>query len=142
MNVLLDVNVLLARLDVLHAHHKRVVGWFSSNRPASIVTCPITENGFVLIFSHPSYPTGPGNVEEAMFFLHSLREQPGHRFIADSLSLGHPMFSNWKSVKPAQLTDLYLLGLAVEHRLRFVTLNEGIDASRVAGGSGALVVIP
>lgn len=42
---------------------------------------------------------------------------------------------------PAQLTDRYLLALAVEYQMSFVTLHRRIDASLVDGGAGALVVI-
>ena len=54
---LLDVNVIISLLDSAHVHHEIAVKWF--NRIAAHEgwsTCPITENGFIRIVSHMSYP--------------------------------------------------------------------------------------
>jgi hypothetical protein len=40
------------------------------------------------------------------------------------------------------LTDIYLLGLAVKHGGRFATFNARIDASVVPGGPAAYGIIP
>ena len=44
---LLDVNVLLALSDPMHAHHEAAHRWFAQCGRQSWATCPLTENGFV-----------------------------------------------------------------------------------------------
>jgi uncharacterized protein len=53
---LLDVNLLLALTDPMHVHHEQAHRWFASKGDLSWATCPLTENGFVRVASHPSYP--------------------------------------------------------------------------------------
>lgn len=48
---LLDVNVLLALVDPLHAHHERAKHFFVNRHPAAWATCPIVENGFLRVLS-------------------------------------------------------------------------------------------
>ena len=80
----------------------------------NIVTCPLTQNGFVRIYGHPGYPDGPGSPAEALVELRYLLSLRTHRFIADSLSLSDTrVFSSLAGITSKQLTDVYLLGLAV-----------------------------
>jgi len=54
---LLDVNVLIELLDSAHVRHEAAVRWFRSGAAREgWASAPITENGFVRIASHPSYP--------------------------------------------------------------------------------------
>jgi len=140
MLALLDVNVLLARLDLNHAWHHRVGDWFRSQSIDALLSCPLTENGFLRIFSNPSYPSGPGNMAEAVATLRGFRSLPGHRFLADDISILSPGI-DLESATPSQLTDLYLLALAVRHNAKFITLDRRIDPARVQGGTAALVMI-
>jgi toxin-antitoxin system PIN domain toxin len=143
MFILPDINVLLARFDAKHEAHPRTAAWFRSRRLDGMLTCPLTENGFVRIFSNPSYPSGPGSMPDALVMLECIRSVPGHRFIADSISLGETTrFTGLSAAGPSQLTDLYLLALAVEQSAKFVTLDDRIPAHLVKGGKSALIVIP
>ncbi len=143
MKLLFDVNTLLARFHVEHVHHHRVSGYLDSQVNVRLLTCPITENGFLRIFSHPSFPAGPGNMPDAVKQLLRIRSVPGHEFIPDNLSIcDREAIPGLKKTSPKQLTDLYLLALAVRHKARFVTLDEKIPAHLVAGGSDACIVIP
>ena len=56
--LLLDVNVLIALFDSAHLHHEAAHVWFAGNSARGWRTCPITENGFLRILSHPGYPNG------------------------------------------------------------------------------------
>ncbi len=143
MGLLYDVNVLLARFDVFHTHHARAVRFLDSLPENGIVTSPITENGFLRIFSHPSYPGGPGNMPETVSQLLRIRSIPGHEFIPDDISIcASGLIPGRGKATPKQLTDLYLLALAVHHKVRFVTLDEKIPVHLVTGGSDACLVIP
>ena len=142
MIALLDVNVLIARADTAHQFHDRAVSWLANQRPLSVATCPLTENGFLRVYGHHSYPGGPGSPAAAASELEILRARPEHRFIPDSISIldiapSKPL----QGVATSDLTDLYLLALAVRHGAVFVTFDRKIDPSKVAGGSRALLLI-
>ncbi|MCH7228443.1 TA system VapC family ribonuclease toxin [Haloferula sp. A504] len=143
MRALFDINVLLARFDRLHDHHGRTQQWFRGRAIDTILTCTLTENGFLRIFANPAYPTGPGNMRDAAAMLSRIRSVPGHDFVAEDRSILDPSLGvALGSNTPAQITDLYLLALAVRHDAKFVTLDTRIDPASVKGGTSALVVIP
>ena len=48
-----------------------------------MVSCPITENGFIRILLNPKYPGLFGNLSVATKLLQGLRTQKGHEFWAD-----------------------------------------------------------
>jgi len=84
---LLDINVLLALNDPTHAHHHIAHTWFENREYHAWATCPLTENGFVRIASHPRYPNYPGDMETVMTMLRTLCTIEGHRFWAEDISL-------------------------------------------------------
>lgn len=138
---LLDVNVLIALADSFHVHHDRVSLWFLQIHQQGWATCPLTENGFIRIIGHAQYPQGPGTTEAARTLLSSLRLQPGHQFWPDSVSLcdqgQFPALPNSRD-----LTDFYLLALAVRHQARFATLDQRFDPTAISGGPAACFLIP
>ncbi len=143
MAFLLDINVLIARVDPRHEHHGRARHWLKDQGGAGLATCPLTENGFVRIYGHPSYPAGPGSPALALEELRVIRGMGTHRFLGDTLSIDDPAaFHSLHGIGPKQVTDLYLLALAVRYQMAFATFEDGIPAMRVVGGPGALVVIP
>lgn len=140
---LLDVNVLIARMDSRHEHHLRVVRWERDHAQDLLVTCPLTENGFARIYGHPAYPGGPGSPAEALAELRHVRSLPSHRFVSDSISIGDSsVFAPFGGVTPRQLTDVYLLGLAASLGISFATTDSRVPAHLVRGGLEALHVIP
>ncbi len=143
MELLFDVNVLLARFDEFHNHHSRVLGFLDKEKPFGLVTCPITENGFVRIFANPAYTTGPGNFPDAIAQLRRIRSIRGHTFVADDVGIcDSGLIPRIEKASPKQLTDLCLLALAVRHGIRFVTMDTKIPAHLVTGGSDACLVLP
>ena len=143
MAFLLDINVLIARVDPGHEHHGRARCWLDAQAGAGLVTCPLTENGFVRIYGHPSYPGGPGSPARAVEELRVIRALGCHRFLGDTISIDDPAaFHSLEGIGPRQVTDLYLLALAARHRISFATFDASIPAGRVVGGPAALVVIP
>lgn len=142
MAFLLDINVLIARVDPGHEHHLRARRWLTEQADAGLATCPLTENGFVRIYGHPSYPGGPGSPALALEELRVIRSLGCHRFVGDTLSIDDPAaFHSLEGIGPRQVTDLYLLALAARHRMAFATFDGSIPAGRVVGGAAALVVI-
>ncbi len=143
MEQLLDANVLLARFDEFHDHQRRVLGFLDEKKPFGVITCPITENGFVRIFANPTYTTDPGILPDAIAQLRRIRSIRGHTFITDDVGIcDSRLIPGIDKATPKQLTDLYLLALAVRHSIHFVTMNTRIPARLVTGGSDACLVIP
>jgi uncharacterized protein len=134
---LLDVNVLIALCDPAHPHATEARQFFSSVVPRQgWATCPLVENGFLRIFGSPKYPDGPGSPQMARHLLAGVLATPGHQFWPDDLTLATP--SDWPHLPSANdLTDFYLLALAVRHGGVFATFDARIDASLIAGGSSA-----
>lgn len=115
----------------------------NSVKQLRIATTAITELGFLRIYGHPQYIGGPGSPAGASIDLGLLRAFPGHAHLSDSPSiLGDDMITDLTPVSPKQLTDLYLLALAVRHKTRFVTLDEKIPAHLVKGGPANCVIVP
>lgn len=134
---LLDINILIALADPDHEHHGIASNFFRDNHRGGWATCPITENGFVRIVSHPKYLKGFTSPELARDALRHLCSHAGHRFWPDDISMRG--FETLPKCK--HLTDQYLLSLAVHRNGKLATLDERIDCSVVPGGSGAYIVI-
>ena len=134
---LLDVNILIAVADADHIHHQRAQEFFQANHAAGWATCPLTENAFVRILGHHAYPKGPGSSHLARCLLDMLCGRPGHAFWPDGISL------RTLGTLPVSkhLTDHYLLGLAIHHNAKLATMDQRIDATALAGGQNAYVVI-
>jgi toxin-antitoxin system PIN domain toxin len=143
MAFLLDLNVLIARIDPRHEHHHRARQWLDARTGSDLVTCPLTENGFIRIYGHPSYPNGPGSPDAALDELRVIRGMPCHRFLGDTVSIDDPgVFHSLAGIGPKQVTDVYLLGLAAKNRISFATFDAGVPSERVVNGAAALCLIP
>lgn len=138
---LLDVNILIARADNQHLHHSLAKAWMADNI-AGWATCPLTENGLLRILGNPRYPgNGAGSPETAATALRGMiAAVPGHQFLADDISLLSALAS-LEGVTSAQLTDVYLVALAVTHGIRFLTLDQSVDPALVAGGARAVDIL-
>ena len=140
---LLDVNVLISILDSAHVHHTAAVHWFRSGAATEgWATCPITENGFVRIVSHVSYPNLRLSPAQASDSLALFKEgfTGVHQFWADEVSLtDKSLFDLEILTTPRQTTDVYLAGLAFGKGGRLATLDAGIAWRSVRGASAALV---
>lgn len=133
MRALLDVNVLIALLDGSHIHHGLVTGWLSSNLGTGWASSPITQNGCIRILSQSGYPNQVPVARVAERLAEATRH-PSHFFWADTLSLLQPECLMWDRILSSrQVTDVYLLALAVRQNGRFVTLDRGIPLAAVAG---------
>ena len=138
---LLDVNLLLALTDPMHIHHEPAHRWFAEKGKRSWATCAITENGFIRIASHPSYPNRPGDVSAVLSILMKLCKTPGHRFWTEDVSLLQ-ILKPVAIISHAHITDAYLLGLAAHKKGKLATLDQRIPADTVIGGSKALELVP
>ena len=139
MRALLDANFIIALLDPDHAFHERAHAWWAANRTGGWASCPLTENGVVRIMSHPGYSKKmrftPGDL---IGRLRQFAAQSDHEFWPDAISLrDEDIFAVDRMHSSPQLTDLYLLALAVVHRGRLVTFDHGIPLSGVPHAKAA-----
>ena len=133
MRGLLDVNVLIALLDRDHTSHRSAVAWLSEHGAGGWASCPITQNGCVRIMSHPGYPNAH-SVVEVVERLRTATAHEAHEFWPDGQSLLDPRLIDPTRVHgPRQLTDVYLLSLAVSHGGRLVTFDATIAMEAVNG---------
>jgi hypothetical protein len=138
---LLDVNVLLALLDADHVEHVRARSWLAAEIGGGWASCAITQNGFVRIVSQPRYPS-PVPVAAAVERLGRATRTEHHEFWRCDLSLLDPaVFDPTRLHGPRQVTDAYLLALAVAHDGRFVTFDRTVPVDAVAGAGPHHVVI-
>ncbi|HTZ90503.1 MAG TPA: TA system VapC family ribonuclease toxin [Alloacidobacterium sp.] len=124
---LLDVSVLLALHWPRHTAHVKAMQWFHTRGERSFSTCAITQAGFVRIVTNPTFLEDKITHEEARQLLDDLTHLHGHVFwdldvgfleatapLADRI-LGH-----------RQVTDAYLLGLAIHRKGTLATLDRAV----------------
>ncbi|MBW1998097.1 MAG: PIN domain-containing protein [Deltaproteobacteria bacterium] len=142
MRSLLDVNVLIALLDGGHVFHRAAMSWLEREIRHGWASCPVTQNGCIRIMSHPGYPGTLPAAQVAQRLEEAVRS-PEHDFWPDDISLLCSGVFDWSRVLGhRQVTDAYLLALAVRHKGRLVTLDRRIIPEMVAGaGEEHLVVI-
>jgi hypothetical protein len=140
MRALLDVNVLIALLDADHSMHARATQWFAANARSGWASCPITENGCVRVMSHPGYPNALP-VRAVMERLREATSSAYHEFWPDDISLLDAQIADPTRIHgPRQLTDVYLLALAVRQGGRFVTFDASVSLSAVRGAEKKHIV--
>ncbi|MFT3813032.1 MAG: PIN domain-containing protein [Acidovorax sp.] len=142
MRALLDVNVLIALLDTGHSHHALASQWFGQNIASGWASCPITQSGCIRIMSQPSYPGLARSSADVAHKLHHAAQHASHQFWEDRLSLADLDIFAWQHIQGhRQITDAYLLALAVHHQARFVTFDRRIGIQAVRGAESAHLLL-
>lgn len=137
---LLDVNVLLAVFDPDHVDHTTARSWLSAEIRHGWASCALTENGFVRILSQPRYPH-PVPPARAVQLLEHARGT-GHVFWACDLSLADSTLIDRSRLHGAQqVTDIYLLAMAVRHGGRLVTFDRHVPLAAVPGSNPDHLVV-
>ena len=113
---LLDVNVWIALLDDAHQLSEEANAFIESPE-ARIATCPLVENGVIRIMAMPSYSRGGGlPMSLVRQRLQQACSSLDHAFWPDDVSLRDDTLVDFSRVQGhQQVTDLYLLALAVRH---------------------------
>lgn len=122
-----DVNVLIALADTEHAGYEAASNWFQGIGDSEFFLCPITEAGFVRLVSMPQL--GKRELKDAIALLREITHLPGYRYLPITetwLSVVQPFASCLHGYK--QVTDAYLLGLAIKENAVLVTLDQHIEA--------------
>src|SRR5437016_4889027 len=139
---LLDVNVLIALFDPEHIHHEIAHDWFAENHRLGWATCPLTENGFLRVLGNPARGGETTRVPHLVTHLRKFCTSGHHHFWADAVSLlDETLFNATLFRGYRQLTDIYLLGLAVKRGGRFVTFDEGVPLGAVKGAPRAALEV-
>ena len=137
---LFDANFLIALGDADHVHHDEAQTFFTLKKQAGWATCPLTENAFLRILGHPNYPKGPSSPCAARTLLQEFICQSGHQFWDDTISLvDSRKFPTLPGSK--NLTDYYLLALAIKNRGKLITFDQRIDPGLLEGGISSYHVI-
>ena len=134
MRCLPDVNILIALLDGNHVFHARVHGWLGPHK-GGLATCVITQNGAIRVMSQPRYSSvislSAAQVKQQLQM--GLARQDHVYWPCNETLMDDGLF-DWSRIHGhAQLTDIYLLGLAVRHKACLVTLDRNIAINTVHG---------
>jgi uncharacterized protein len=141
VRALFDLCILVALLDDQHVDNARAHQWFALNKSHGWASCPLTQNGFVRILSQSSYAF-PIPIGEAIDHLRAATESDDHAFWPDDISLlDEHLIDHSRVLGPKQLTDIYLLALAVKHGGRLVTFDRGIPTAAVRGARPEHLVV-
>jgi len=139
MRALLDINVLIALFDADHIFNDRAHGWLERQTVEGIATCPLTENGLIRILSNPNYSKKIRlTPAEVIRRLKAFIAKQDHCLLEDTISL-----TDSKRIDPSlilgsrQITDIYLLALAVKHGVRLATFDASIHLKAVQGATEA-----
>ena len=115
-------------LDEAHVFHAQALG-FMQRRRVRTATCPLVENGVIRVFNLPGFSVVGVKLGEICAGMN-------HAFWPDDLSLRTPGVVNWPRVLGHnQITDVYLLALAVARGGCLVTLDHRVALSIVVGAT-------
>ncbi|MGA3009919.1 MAG: TA system VapC family ribonuclease toxin [Terracidiphilus sp.] len=125
---LLDLNVLIALTDSEHIHHQNARNWLTSAGGKRLGICPLTEAGFLRVTTNPAFHTGPRTLEQATAILQALKGRDDYWYC--------PIDESWVTLTAPfaarifghqQVTDAYLLGIAIKEKGVLVTFDKAIQ---------------
>ena len=136
MRALLDVNVWVALFDDAHQFSDRANAFIEA-RGTKIATCPLVENGVIRVLSLPSYGRRGGlPIQRVRDKLRQACAALDHEFWPDDISLRDDKLVDFNRVQGHnQITDLYLLALAVHRGGCLASFDQAIALSSVHGAT-------
>lgn len=124
---LLDVNILLALFWPPHSAHAVALRWFERHAGEGWATCALTQSGFVRLMANPGVTLGDVSAGDALEMLRVNCKAPGHVLWPMNIGLAEAVeLSGVKVEGYRQVTDSYLIGLAVKHKGRLVTFDKAL----------------
>ena len=134
--LLLDVNVWVALFDDAHVASARANALIETPG-IKIATCPLVENGVIRVLNLPSYGRrGALGIMAVRQQLVNACAALDHEFWPDSVSLRDDSAVDFTRVHGHnQITDLYLLALAVKHDGALATFDQNIPLQAVCGAA-------
>ena len=142
MRYLLDINLWIALLDDAHTHSARANA-FIEKRAIKIATCPLVENGVIRVLNLPNYAMrGAVGIDQVRQQLKHATTVLDHEFWPDDVSMLDDKRVNFSKIfGHNQITDAYLLALAVAHRGALVTFDQRIALTAVKGATQKHLVV-
>lgn len=126
---LLDVNVLIALHWPPHEAHARAQRWFAKNADQGWATCAMTQAGFVRIVSNPAFSQRVVSPRDALEVLQGSLQHRAHRFWTEDIGVTEAVARfGRRLLGHQQVTDAYLLGLAIHKKGRLATLDASLAA--------------
>ncbi len=132
--LLLDVNVWTALMDSVHVHHSRAFALFT-DPGIRIASCAITQSGVIRLAALPAaHPNGCATPSQARDVLLRVVSSLDHEYWPCEPSPLADDIIDWKRVSGhRQITDCYLLALAVSQNATLVSLDQRIALHSVKG---------
>ena len=139
---LLDTNVLIALLWPRHEQHDIAQGWFRKNLKHGWATCPFTQAAFVRIVSNPAFSRDALSPGEATALLSSNLRLLSHEFWPNHLPFAEAIAPFRGRVHGhRQITDAYLLGLALHRKARVATFDRALSSLLPEGSTQRAAVV-
>ena len=117
LEYLLDVNALIAAIWINHPDHAKADAWV---RGKQVVTCPLSELGFLRISTNPK--ALKSDMQSARQLLEGFLQKYKAQFLAADL----PALQS-KAQNSDQVTDQYLAELASSKGMKLATLDSNIQ---------------
>jgi toxin-antitoxin system PIN domain toxin len=123
---LLDVNVLIATLWPPHDFHDSAMKWILAHRSEPWATCALTETGFLRVVTGRGFSEFAPSFEEAAEMLILDKQARGsHCFWPSEVSCEDLLSTFGDRISGhQQITDAYLLALAMHHGGRLLTFDQ------------------
>lgn len=128
---LLDVNVVIALSDPNHIHARTAHEWLNSAPSRRWATCAIVLNGALRVMSHPAFSRQGGIANTAAALRQTLKNSNPVVWSESISILDESVFNHSEILSPKQLTDAYLLALAVKNGGTLVTFDRKLRLQSV-----------
>lgn len=124
---LLDLNALISLADPDAIHYSAVHRWFDGGGGKDWGVCSLTEAGFIRVTTNPQYRGPQRTVAQAAAILAEFSRAAGYRYwpISGTWSDLTAPFAN-RILGHQQVTDAYLLGMAIRGHGILVTFDRAI----------------
>jgi toxin-antitoxin system PIN domain toxin len=127
LSALLDANALIALCWPRHEHHQAMLDWFGRHARSGWATCALTQAAFVRIVSQPAFAGRSIGIAEVAELLFRNTQHRQHRFLPLDFDIAEVLGRCSGGVLGhRQVTDAYLLTLAIRSEARLVTFDGGI----------------
>lgn len=128
---LLDLNALIALIWPESEHHTAMSKWFAMHKKQGWATCALTQAGFVRLLSQPAVTKPFGGamygIADCALFLEQSLAHPQHQFLSLDFAFGKVRETCTGGLQGhRQITDAYLLTLAVQNKMKLLTFDKGI----------------
>ena len=125
---LLDANALIALGWPTHEHHTAMLAWFKTHQRQGWATTPFTQAAFVRIISQPAFSNGAIGPREAAELLARNLAHPQHQFLPLDMGIVEVAgLCTGGLMGHRQVTDAYLLALAIKNNCKLVTFDSGLE---------------